>query len=124
MKINRTFCIDTELAVLLSEEHNASGMVNSLLAAHYKPSQANMAEQVSKIAQELNDATTALHAEVKKEELRTYVFKDLPDSILADFKYFPNMTKEILLKRYVDIWQHICTLKFAEIEAAFNASRQ
>lgn len=122
-KINKMICLEKDVINQLKGEKNASKLINDLLNNYFgnynisqkqqlQEQQIQAQNKLKKINKELKKIKDALRIIEKKEKELIDKFKDIPESILSDFRKFPNMTIGTLRMRYSNIYfKYSVTLK-------------
>ena len=115
MKQQKIFTLDSELLDELRKERNMSKLMNDLLSDYFNSgakstkqeilSKINLKEkQISEDKQMVVVLKSKIESIEKRENHIKKIFKDIPDEILDDFKFFPKMTEEVLRNRYRNIY--------------------
>ncbi len=132
MKQQKIFTIDSELLIELRKERNQSKLMNDLLSDYFKSGAKSTKQEIlnkinlkQKEVIENKQMIIVLKAKVetieKKENLLKKIFKDIPDEILEDFKFFPKITQETLRIRFTNIYSvKYNSLKWEKVLKAYN----
>ena len=111
MKQNKLFSLDPDIIERLQNEKNASKIVNDYLIEYYATGKY---KEKAEIEFKLKELETEIHLlmdkgnelnikleEIEKQEKETKEkFKNVPNEVLDDFKFWPNMSEEVFLTRF------------------------
>jgi len=130
MNTNRTFSINSELADRLKEQPNQSKIVNDLLTDYFMSGGSEKKDLVIKRAEieadilKLNKSLDVVNAKIEKICEKEATFKEtvkgVPESIIEDFKKFPDMDENTLVKRYMTIYKRKYTISIDELKKALK----
>ena len=130
MKQNKTISLNVEIAEELEKQKNGSKLINDLLTDYFKTGgklhKQELINKISikeieekKIKMELNQLKERLGEINLKETQLKETYKKIPQEALDDFRCFPNMTKEILIQRYKEIYGKKYEVTYKEIYEAY-----
>ena len=115
MKQQKTISIDSELVTELGNVENGSKLINDLLTDYFRGTTSykkqelevklkNLKLFIEEKQDEMFEMNEQLKRLIEEEKRLELLFKDVPKEILDDFRFFPQMTEEVLELRIREIY--------------------
>lgn len=129
----RNIYVQADVEENLKSIENISKLVNDLLREHFKGNSSYKKQELEKkilqlrlFIDEKQEELFSMQKDFKKleEEEKAFnlLFKEVPEEVLADFHFYPNMTEEILEQRINNIYsRNYPDMNYNLIRQAFKA---